>query len=95
MTPKLAVLFRRDGDNDITAIFPTLPAKPGWVACYTRGGQHTEATLDYVNGDTWPAKPAEYQSLLREVSRIYEAVGNPDRVRLVVRRHVATALRTT
>lgn len=71
----MPVIFRanRSGDfkGDVTAIFPTQEANPGYLVCYQHIGQHGECSLEWYRG-TRPAKLHEYADLLRELQGIYE-----------------------
>jgi hypothetical protein len=79
------VIFRADRSGDfkgsITAVFPTGEANPGNLVCYAHVGQHGECSLDWYRS-TRPAKPHEYEPLLRELQGIYGR--EPDAVQLVV-----------
>lgn len=84
---EIPVLFRveRSGPHkgEVTAVFPSLPANPGNLLCYAHVGQHCEGSIEWYHG-TRAAKPAEYESLLRELRRIYERDG--DKMRVMNRR---------
>lgn len=91
----LPVIFRavRYGEHAgvVDAVFPTLPASPGNMVCYTHIGQHSEGSNAwYVNG-TRPAHPAEYASLLAELLCIYGA--DPDPFELVVCKVITSDMR--
>lgn len=85
--PKVPVLFRRSGSRGdtplkaVTAVFPTLDANPGYMACYAHYGQHGECSPGWYHG-TRAATITEYAPLLDELRAIYEA--DPDPVELVV-----------
>lgn len=85
---QIPVLFRaeRSGQfkNELTAVFPTLPANPGMMVCYAHIGQHTEGSVGWYNG-TRAAKPSEYESLLRELRGIYDTDG--DSLKVMSRRN--------
>lgn len=87
----LPVIFRKDtkdGFNDITAVFPTLPSNYSGsdMTCYAHVGQHSGCSREWYY-TTKPAKPEEYADLLAELRQIYE---NPadDPVKLVVRHRI-------
>src|SRR4051812_49165104 len=86
----LPVLFRvtKHGQfkGTVDAVFPTLPANPGHVVCYSHVGQHSEGSTEWLYNATRPAKLEEYAALLAEVKRIYES--DPDPFELVVCRVV-------
>jgi hypothetical protein len=73
----LPIIFRADRSGDfkgeVTAVFPTLPSDyhGRLMTCYAHIGQHGSCSLDWYHG-TLPAKPAEYEALLRELRGIYE-----------------------
>jgi hypothetical protein len=77
----LPVLFRRDSEGRITAVFPTLPSdlSSTQLTVYEHVGQHGSACWDWLRR-TRPAQPDEYASLLQELRSIYErslAPGDP------------------
>ena len=63
------VLFRVDDDGDVTAVFPTLPANPGFWVCYAHVGQHGECSREWYR-TTRPAREPEYAPLKRELEQI-------------------------
>lgn len=69
----LPVIFRKESDGTIVAIFPTIcEGYAGWhMLCYAHIGQHGTASLDYYQRDTKPALPDEYAPLLSELTAIY------------------------
>lgn len=66
------VIFRKWPDGQIDALFPEIPYDDkGWSCMvYARVGQHAGANCARVIGETVPATPEEYQSLLRELGQI-------------------------
>ena len=67
---RLPVVFRFDR-GEVTAVFPTLPANPGFMVCYAHIGQHSECSRDWYY-TTRPATEAERASLLAELRQIYD-----------------------
>jgi len=67
-----------DHAGEIVAVFPEIQWDD-WpsLACYQHTGQHGPCTADWVRHETVPAKPNEYESLLRELT---ELVGYDDLV---------------
>ena len=72
----LEVMFRKytDKSAEILAVFPYQPhdLSGRFVTCYAHLGQHGGAEMAHVHSATRPAKPAEYDSLYRELKQIYE-----------------------
>lgn len=67
----LPVVFRMYR-GELTAYFPTEKfSGAGNITCYARVGQHGEASPVWLTKGR-PAKPEEYDSLLRELREIYE-----------------------
>lgn len=65
------VIFRKEKNGDILAVFPLEPADyKGNMTCYAHIGQHGGISLDYYWQNTKPAKPEEYQDLLNELKAI-------------------------
>ena len=67
------VIFRKDKDGDIVALFPNIAAEqPGGylITSYQHIGQHGDADYDYVISQTTPAKLAEYKDLKEELEEI-------------------------
>lgn len=69
---KLPVIFKTS-QGEVTAYFPSLPGTydPFTCACYAHIGQHGAASVAYASLQR-PAKPAEYEPLLRELRQIYD-----------------------
>lgn len=91
----IEVMFRKytGKSGEILAVFPYQAHDPsgGFVTCYARVGQHSAAQMAHVHSATRPAKPAEYDSLYRELKQIYERPkfpGDPVRkLRIIQRRN--------
>ena len=68
MTP---VIFRKDNDGEITAIFPTIPgtSDPTDFLVYAHIGKHGAATANWYF-TTQRAYYSEYAPLLRELEQI-------------------------
>jgi len=66
------VIFRKFGDGQIIALFPTLPGTnyAGTCASYMHIGQHGAADPDGVIEMTRPATPAERTDLFIELDRL-------------------------
>lgn len=69
---KLPVIFRKESDGSILAVFPTqAESYAGYhMLCYAHIGQHGTCSLEYYR-ETKPAKPDEYAPLLAELTAIY------------------------
>jgi hypothetical protein len=66
---KTDVMFRKEKDNTILAVFPYDIADPkGNVTGYARLGQHTAVCWDYVLLNTKPAK--EFTALQKELESL-------------------------
>lgn len=68
----LPVIFRKESDGTILAVFPTqAESYSGWhMLCYGHIGQHGTCSIEYY----WsmrPASPEEYADLLAELTAIY------------------------
>ena len=62
------VIFRKEQDGSITAVFPTMPWDT-WghqMTIYCHVGQHGAASFDWYNGTSKP-QPHEYVDLMREL----------------------------
>lgn len=68
----IPVMFRFQGDGEVTAIFPTLPFRDGSddVTCYAHVGQHSCASWGWI-AETRAATDIEATSLLMELTRVY------------------------
>jgi hypothetical protein len=71
-TEKTDVIFRKEKNGDILAVFPYEPYNDiiGLVGCYAHVGQHSGCQYDYVRQETKPAQPNEYNDLLNELKGI-------------------------
>ena len=69
MPEKLPVVYRMI-QGECLAVFPTVPARPGTLACYAHIGQHTEADSGYARSGRL-ANESEYKDLHAELTRIY------------------------
>lgn len=69
MPEKLPVVYRLI-QNEVLAVFPTVPARPGRLACYAHIGQHSEADSAYARSGRL-ATESEYRDLHAELTRIY------------------------
>jgi hypothetical protein len=98
MTP---VLFRKDSDGDVTAVFPTIASDIAghFVTCYAHIGQHGGCSREWYYS-TKRADPAEYADLLAELRSIgydrKQAVRNlADTVVVMVEQTLAEAMTRT
>lgn len=67
---KTVVIFRKFPDGEIVALFPYIIDAPHRVMTYMHVGQHSNMDYHRVVSLTRPAKPEEYASLARELTRI-------------------------
>lgn len=86
-TETTPVLFRmaKDGDGEyLTAVFPADAGTNdvNTMSCFAHVGQHGSCSVDWYRG-TWPALPAQYHELAREL----EAA--PYRYRLKIRQRMS------
>lgn len=81
MMETLPVIFRKESDGSILAVFPTqAESYAGYhMLCYAHIGQHGTCSIDYYH-ETKPASPDEYADLLAELTGIYTTrpTANPD-----------------
>jgi hypothetical protein len=70
--PLTAVIFRKDKDGEIFALFPELPGTNESHTCqsYQHIGQHGSADYTHCIRATSPAKLEEYNELHKELTRI-------------------------
>lgn len=82
----LDVIFRIDGDNPVTAVFPSLPGThdPVTALCYAHVGQHGACHKVWYR-TTRAATEDEYLPLLRELTHIYGREPGAVRLRVVGR----------
>jgi len=67
-TFKTDVIFRKEKDGEILALFPySLWNFAGDVVCYAHLGQHGAADYNGCIRKSKPAKPEEYKDLLNEL----------------------------
>lgn len=67
-TFKTDVIFRKEKDGSILALFPHLLWNyAGDVTCYAHLGQHSAADYSGCIRQSKPAKPEEYKDLLNEL----------------------------
>jgi hypothetical protein len=70
-TFKTDVIFRKEKENSILAIFPyILWNLSGDVACYAHIGQHGSADYNYCIQKSKLAKPEEYKDLFTELESL-------------------------
>lgn len=73
--PSTLVIFKKS-QGEVLAIFPELPGTndPYTMTCYAHAGQHSSCDTVFVS-NAKPAKPEEYEPLLRELKAIgYENI---------------------
>ena len=61
------VIFRKQEDGQIVALFPYEIWSSYFVTCYQHVGQHGGASYDYVIKITTPATEEEYKPLKKEL----------------------------
>lgn len=71
---KTLVKFRKD-EAGVTAVFPQLKYNKrlygnDMVSCYAHVGQHSGASIEWVNESTTPATEADYNDLKQELESI-------------------------
>lgn len=67
----IEVYFRKESGGEILAAFPYEGGGKFDLLCYSHSGQHNSCTFEYLYRHTKAAKPEEYDSLLREVRKVY------------------------
>lgn len=67
----IEVYFRKESGGEILAAFPYEGGGQFDLLCYSHSGQHNSCTFEYLYQHTKAAKPEEYDSLLREVRKVY------------------------
>ena len=81
-TPETLVIFKKC-EGEVVAVFPELAgtSDPYTMTCYAHVGQHAHCNTAFV-ANSKPAKPEEYESLLKELTQVgYEKIR-------VVRKHL-------
>ncbi len=85
---ELNVIFRKESDGQILAVFPSIPADyHGSMLCYAHIGQHGSCSMAYYR-QTTPALPDEYSALLAELRGIYENPHYGEPAKLIPRRRI-------
>lgn len=71
-TPKTKVVFRKDREGIVFALFPEEPGTNDHGTCssYERMGQHGAADASLTRSGTTLAKPSEYAPLARGLRKI-------------------------
>ena len=64
------VIFRKEKDGGILAVFPIYWDYRYNLMCYAHIGQHGGCSLEYYREDTKPAKSEDYAPLLEELRAI-------------------------
>ena len=68
---KTEVIFRREADGQILAVFPYEISDPkGSVTVFTHREQHHQASYDYCVNNCKPAKVNQYSDLFEELESI-------------------------
>ena len=85
---KVKVVFRKDNEGTVFALFPYEAADDeGHCTCFQHVGQHSAADYDGCIGESVPAKPEEYAPLKRELEgRGYEITVISRRSRAIIPR---------
>lgn len=68
---KVKVVFRKVKNGDIIAFMPEIKANYGNIMSYMHIGQHSEASYKFYT-ETKKAVRSEYESLLKELERVYD-----------------------
>ncbi len=92
----LPIIFRKESDGSILAIFPTIPESySGYhMCCYAHVGQHGSCSIDYYR-ETTPASESESAALLAELRGIYESNYYGEPVKLVPAKRISRKMRDT
>jgi hypothetical protein len=89
--PELPVIFRaeRSGDfkDQVTAVLPTIPYNDTTLTTYAHVGQHGGGSYAWYSQHTRPATPKEYDSLLKELTFVYDGYKLVIRKKLPSRRY--------
>lgn len=66
------VIFRKEDDGEILAVFPALIAQPhsNYCSCYAHVGQHSSMMVDYFYNTKPVHNPAEYADLKVELESL-------------------------
>jgi len=64
------VIFRKESNGEILAVFPHEANEPGEIVCYAHIGQHSCCAWEYIRAETVRATAAESAALLDELFRI-------------------------
>ena len=68
---KTDVIFRKEKDGEIIALFPySLWNFAGVITCYAHVGQHGAADYNHCIRKSKPAKPEEYKDLFAELESL-------------------------
>lgn len=68
---KTEVIFRRESDGQILAVFPyDISTHEGEITVYAHLGQHSQADYNYCVMNCKPAKESEYTPLFQELESI-------------------------
>jgi len=68
-THKTQVIFRKEKDGEIIAVFPYLIYQGVFITCYAHVGQHSSMDWNYFD-QTKPATEDEYKDLQKELTNI-------------------------
>lgn len=68
MEPKTDVIFRKEKDGQILAVFPHEVVNGRFVMCYAHLGQHSECDYDYCLTRTKLATSGEFEDLENELT---------------------------
>ncbi len=68
MEPKTDVIFRKEKDGQILAVFPHEVDNSHFVMCYAHLGQHSSCDYDYCLTRTTPAIAEEFEDLKNELT---------------------------
>ena len=60
-----------DGEKEVVAFFPGMPAKPGRVFCYSHNSQHDEAGYEFYAMNCENCSDAQYADLKKELESLF------------------------